>query len=55
MYLKIENEFNMCIKEADMIKFNSNDEKEKNNLELNLSLLKNNIKIIESKRKKLYE
>lgn len=55
MYLKIENEFNMCIKEADMTKFNSNDEKEKNNLELNLSLLKNNIKLIESKRKKLYE
>lgn len=55
MYLEVENEFNIYMKDAHMIKFNSNDEKEKNNLELNLSLLKNQIKEIESKRKKLYE
>lgn len=55
MYLKIENEFNMYAKEADTIKFNPNDDKEKNNLEFNLSLLKNKIKENESKRKKLHE
>ncbi|XP_072764207.1 uncharacterized protein [Anoplolepis gracilipes] len=55
MYIKIENEFNVYIKEADTIKFNPSDDKEKNNLEFNLSLLKNEIKEIESKRKKLHE
>ncbi|KAM0731384.1 Ubiquitin carboxyl-terminal hydrolase 8 [Formica fusca] len=55
MYLKIENEFNIYAKETDTIKFNPSDDKEKNNLEFNLSLLKNQIKENESKRKKLHE
>ncbi|CAL1681665.1 unnamed protein product [Lasius platythorax] len=55
MYLKIENEFNVYTKEADTIKFNSTDDNEKKNLELNVSFSKNKIKEIESKRKKLYE
>lgn len=55
MYLKIENEFNEYMKEADMIKFNPTDDNEKKNLELNLSFSKNKIKEIESKRKKLHE
>lgn len=55
MYLKIEHEFNTYLKEADPIKFNSTDDNEKKNLEFNLSLLKNENKDIETKRKKLQE
>jgi len=55
MYLKIENEFNTYLKETDTIKFNSTDDHEKKNLEFILSLLKNEIRDIETKRKKLQE
>lgn len=55
MYLKIENEFNSYLKEADIIKFNPTDDNEKKNLEFILSLSKNEIKEIETKRKKLQE
>ncbi|EFN76019.1 Ubiquitin carboxyl-terminal hydrolase 8 [Harpegnathos saltator] len=55
MYLKIENEFNVYSKEEDTIKFNPTDDNEKKNLELNLSMMKTQIKGIEMKRKKLQE
>ncbi|XP_028046252.2 ubiquitin carboxyl-terminal hydrolase 8 isoform X2 [Monomorium pharaonis] len=55
MYLKVENEFNTYLKEVDTIKFNLTDDNEKKNLELNLSILKNENKDIETKRKKLQE
>lgn len=55
MYLKIENEFNTYLKEADTIKFNPTDDNEKKNLEFTLSMLKNENKDIETKRKKLQE
>ncbi|KYN02885.1 PREDICTED: ubiquitin carboxyl-terminal hydrolase 8-like [Cyphomyrmex costatus] len=55
MYLKIENEFKTYLKETDTIKFNSTDDYEKKNLEFNLCLLNNEIKDIETKRKKLQE
>lgn len=53
MYLKIENEFKPYLGEADTIKFNVTEDNEKKNLELNLSLLKNEIKDIETKRKNI--
>lgn len=55
MYLKVENEFKTYSKEADPIKFNATEDNEKKNLELSLSLLKNELKDIEAKRKKLQE
>lgn len=55
MYLKIENEFNDFCKDEDGIKFSSNDDNEKKNLEFNLSLTKKDIKDIDAKRKKLQE
>ncbi|KAL6255320.1 hypothetical protein P5V15_013660 [Pogonomyrmex californicus] len=55
MYLKIENEYNTYLKEAEPIQFNSVDDNEKKNFEFILSLLKNEIKDIETKRKKLQE
>lgn len=55
MYLKIENEFKTYSKEADAIKFNATEDNEKKNHELNLALLKNEIKDTETKRKKLQE
>lgn len=55
MYLKIENEFKTYEKEAGEIKFNDSEDNEKKNLALILSLLKNEIKDIETKRKKLRE
>lgn len=55
MYLKIENEFKAYSDEAGTIKFNDSEDNEKKNLSLILSLLKNEIKDIETKRKKLQE
>lgn len=55
MYLKIENEFNEYCKKEDTIKFNATDDNEKKNLELNLSMMKTELKSIEVKRKKLQE
>ncbi|XP_011065993.1 PREDICTED: ubiquitin carboxyl-terminal hydrolase 8-like isoform X3 [Acromyrmex echinatior] len=55
MYLKIENEFKTYLKETDTIKFNPTDDREKTNLDFNLSLLQKEIRDIETKRKKLQE
>lgn len=56
MYLKIENEYNVYCKEQESaIKFNQTDDTEKKSLEFDLSLMKSNIKSIETKRKKLQE
>lgn len=55
MYLKVENEYNTFCKEADTIKFNTSDDNEKKNFEFNLSMLKNQLKDIEVRRKKLHE
>lgn len=55
MYLKIENEFNVYCKAEEMIRFSAGDDNEKKNLELNLSMMKSQIKGIEGKRKKLQE
>ncbi|XP_011690756.1 PREDICTED: ubiquitin carboxyl-terminal hydrolase 8-like isoform X2 [Wasmannia auropunctata] len=57
MYLKVENEYKTYSEEncTDTIKFNQTDDHEKKNLEFTLSLTKNELKDIETKRKKLQE
>ncbi|XP_067203764.1 ubiquitin carboxyl-terminal hydrolase 8-like isoform X2 [Linepithema humile] len=55
MYLKVENEYNTYCKETDAIKFNTTDDNEKKNFEFNLSMLKKQLKDIETKRKKLHD
>lgn len=55
MYLEIENEFKVYYKEADTIKFNDTDDREKKNLTYNLTLHTKKLKDIESNRKKLQE
>lgn len=55
MYLKFESEFKLYLKEVDTIKFNATEDNEKKKLELNLYMLKNENKDIETKRKNLQE
>ncbi|XP_032671756.1 ubiquitin carboxyl-terminal hydrolase 8-like isoform X2 [Odontomachus brunneus] len=55
MYLKVENELNDYCKKEDGIKFNVTDDREKKNLDLNLCIMKTELKKNEVKRKKLQE
>ncbi|XP_071553488.1 uncharacterized protein [Temnothorax nylanderi] len=55
MYLKIENEYKTYLNEAGTINYNATEDNEKKNLELALFSLKNKIKDIETRRKKLQE
>lgn len=55
MYLKVENELNDYCKKEDAIKFNATDDHEKKNLDLNLCMMKTELKNIDVRRKKVQE